>query len=157
MQDADRPPEIQTLPQPARAHRPRVEAKPLRVVPLSESVDWIRRHRRGKRDIGQRSAIRPPEPERAVGLSIHLVALLVYRAMVPAAEQREIRQRGRAALRPMAHVMSLAQWESTTREAAAVVSVVQRAPQHRGNRPRSRPDLHDAPVLIVLFVVALTV
>ena len=150
MQDADRPPEIQTLPQPARARRPRVQSEPLRVVPLSEGLDRIRGHRRGRRDIRQRSAIRPPELERAVGLSIHLIALLVYRAMVPATEERKVRQRGRPALRPVAHVMPLAQWEAAAREAATVIPVLQRAPQRRRNRPRARPDLHDAPVLIVL-------
>ena len=108
MQDADRPPEFQTLPQPARARRPRVEAEPLRVVLFSEGLDRIRGHRRARRDFGQRSAIRPPELERAVGLAIHLIALLVYRAMVPATEQREVRQRGGPALRPVPHVMSLA-------------------------------------------------
>jgi hypothetical protein len=45
--------------------------------------------------------------------------------------------------------MSLAEWEPAAREATAAVSVVERAPQRRRNRPRSRPDLHDAPVRIV--------
>src|SRR3989442_1087362 len=100
MQDADRPPQIQTLPQPARARRPRVETEPLRVVPLSEGLDRISGHRGRRRDIGQGSAIRTPELERAVGLSIHLIALLVYRAMVPATEESEVRERGGPALRP---------------------------------------------------------
>ena len=126
MQDADRPPQIQTLPQPARARRPRVETEPLRVVLFSEGLDWIGGHRRRRRDIGQGSAVRPPELERAVGLSIDMVALLVYRAMVPATEQREVRQRRRPALRPVTHVMSFPQWEPAAREAAAVVPVVQR-------------------------------
>ena len=108
MQDADRPPEIQALPQPARACRPRVEVEPLRVVPLSEGLDRVRGYCGWRRDIRQRSTVRPPELERAVGLSIHLVAFFVDRAVVPATEQREVRQRGRAALRPMPHVMPLA-------------------------------------------------
>ena len=123
--------------------------KPLRVVPLSEGLDRIRRHRRGGRHLGEGPAVRPPELERAVGLSIHLVTLLVYRTMVPATEQREVRERGRATLRPVAHVMPLAQRESAAREAATAVPVVQRAPQRRWNGPCPRPDLHDAPVLIV--------
>ena len=109
MQDTDRPAEIQALPQPPGARRPRVETEPLRVVPLSEGLDRIRGHRRRGRDIGQRPSVRPTELERAVGLSIHLVALLVHRAMVPATEEREVRERSRPALRPVLHVMSLAQ------------------------------------------------
>ena len=108
MQDADRPPKIQTLAQPARARRPRVEAKTLCVVPLSEGLARISGHRSGRRDIRQDPTVRLPEPERAAGLSIDLVALLVHRAVVPPTEQREVRQRGRAALRPMPHVMPLA-------------------------------------------------
>ena len=86
MQDADRPAKIQTPLQPAGACRSSVESESLRVVLLSEGLDRICMHRRGRRDIRQGPAVRPPELERAVGLSIHLVALLVYRAMVPATE-----------------------------------------------------------------------
>ena len=117
---------------------------------LSEGLDRIRKHRRGGRHLGEGPAVRPPELERAVGLSIHLVTLLVYRTMVPATEQREVRERGRATLRPVAHVMPLAEREAAARKTATSVAVVKRTPQRRGNRPRSRPDLHDAPVLIVL-------
>ena len=85
-----------------------METEPLRVVLLSEGLDRIGGYCGRRRYIRQGSAVRPTEGERAVGLSIHLVALLVYRAMVPATEEREVRQRGRPALRPMAHVMSLA-------------------------------------------------
>ena len=90
MQDADRPPEIQTLPQPARACRPCVETEPLRVVLLSEGRDWIGGYCGRRRYIRQGSAVRPTEGERAVGLSIHLVALLMHRAVVPATEEREV-------------------------------------------------------------------
>ena len=104
-----------------------MEAEPLRVVPLSEGLDRIGGHRGRRWDIRQRSAVRPPELERAVGLSIDLVALLVYRAMVPATEEREVRQRGRPALRPVPHVMSLAKREAAARKVAAAVPVVQRS------------------------------
>ncbi len=88
MQDADRPSDVQALAQPACARRPRVQAEPLRVVLGSESLGRIGGHYRGRRDIGQEPAVRPPEMERAVGLSIHLVAFLVDRAVVPATEER---------------------------------------------------------------------
>ncbi len=45
MQDVDRPCHVQALPEPARACRPRVEAKPLRVVPRPEGLDRIGGHR----------------------------------------------------------------------------------------------------------------
>ena len=90
MQDVDRPAHIQALPQPAWACRPSVEAQPLRLVPRPEGLDRISGHRRGRRDIGQEPAVRPLERERAVGLSIDLVALLVDRAVVPATEWQVI-------------------------------------------------------------------
>jgi len=82
-------------------------------------------------------------------LSIDLIALLVDRAVVPATEQREVRERGWAALRPVTDVMPLAEPEPAAREAATLVPVMERAPQRRGNRPGPGPDLDGAPVLVV--------
>ena len=150
MQDTDCPARIQTLPEPARARCPRVEAESQCLVPSSEGLDRIGGYRGRRRDLGQGPAVRPPEPERAVRLSIDLVTLLVYRAMVPATEQREVRERGGSSLGPMVEVMSLAEAESAAREAAALIPVEERSPQRRGNRPGPGPDLHEAPVLVVL-------
>ncbi len=150
MQDVDRPAYIQAFPQPARARRPRVEVERLRGVPRPEGLDRIRGHRDRRRDLGQGLAVRPPERERAVGLSIDLVAFLVDRAVVPATEQREVRERGGAAFGPVAHVMPLAQREPAAREAAPAVPVLKRSAQCRGDRPRPGPDLQEASVLIVL-------
>ena len=149
MQNAERPAQIQAFPEPARARRSRVDSKPLSVVPSPESLDRIGGHRDWRRNLGQGPAVRPAEPERAVGLSIHLITLLVDRAVVPATQQGEVRERGGAALGPMMEVMSLAEQDRAARKAAAIVSVMERAPQRRRNRPGPRPDFHDVPVLIV--------
>src|SRR6266542_965156 len=101
MQDVDRPAEIQALPQPERARRPRVESEALRLVPRPEGLDRISGQGDRWRDVGQQAAVRPPEPEHAVGLEVDLIALLVDRAVVPATEEREVGERGRAALRPV--------------------------------------------------------
>jgi len=90
MQDVDRPADIQALAQPARARRPCVEAEALCDVPGPEDPHRIGGHRGRRRHLGQRPAVRPPELERAVGLSINLVALLVDRAVVPATEQCKV-------------------------------------------------------------------
>jgi hypothetical protein len=149
MQDVDRPAEIQPFPQPERARRPRMELKPLRLVLHPEGLDDIGGHCGWRRDIGKRSAVRAPEPERSVGLSIDLIALLVDRAVMPATEQGQVRERGGAAARPVAEVMALAEREPAAREATGPVSMVKGAPQGRGNRPRPGADLHEAPVLVV--------
>ena len=91
MQDGDRPAQIQALSEPGWARRPRVEVEALRLVLFSEGPDGIDRHRGRRRNFGQGPAVGPPEPERAVGLPIDLITLLVYRAMVPATEQGEVR------------------------------------------------------------------
>jgi hypothetical protein len=150
MQDVDRPHHIQALPQPARARCPRVEVEPLCVVLGSKGLDRIGGQCDWRRDLGQRPAIGPPEPERAVRLPIDLIALLVNRAMVPATQHGEVRERGRPTLRPMLDVMPLAEREPAAREAAAVIPVMESAPQRRGDRPRSGPNFHEAPVPIVL-------
>jgi hypothetical protein len=47
-------------------------------------------------------------------------------AMVTPTEHREIRQRRRAAVRPVTDVMALAKAHAATREAAALIAVVKR-------------------------------
>jgi len=107
MQDIERVTQIQALAQPGRARRPRMQVEPLCVVLRPERLDRIGGHRGRRRNVGDEQAIRAPELQRAVGLSLDLIALLVHRAVMPATEQREIRQRGRAPVRPMMEVMTL--------------------------------------------------
>ena len=149
MQDVERVTQIQSLPQPGRAGRARVEVESLRVVLRPEGLDRIGWHRGRGREVGEQLAVRSPELKRAIGLSIDLIALLVHRAVVPATEQREVRQRGRAPLRPMMEVMALPERQPAAREATALVAVVERAPQCRPNRAGPSADLHGAPVLVV--------
>ena len=72
-------------------------------------MNRISGHRGWRRDVGQHSPVRPPELQRAVGLSGHLIAFFVHRAVMPATEQREIRERRRTAGRPVTDVMALAE------------------------------------------------
>ncbi len=78
--------------------------------------------------LGQEPAVRPPEMKRAVRLSLDPVAFFVDRAVVPATEEREIRERGRAPFGPVAHVMSFAQRQPAAWEAATAISMVKRTP-----------------------------
>jgi hypothetical protein len=102
-----------------------VEAEALSVVPCSECLNRIDWQRDRRRNLGQGPAVGPPEPERAVGLSIDLIALLVDRAVVPATQEREVRKRGRAALRPVAEMVPLGEAAAAAREAAAPVAVAE--------------------------------
>src|SRR2546426_12774530 len=122
----------------------------LRDVCGTEGLDRIGRYAGRRRDVGQRSAMWTPELERAVRRSLDLIALLVDRAVVPATEQREVRQRGRAPVRPVTDVMPLTERQSAAREPAGPVPMVECAPQGGWNRPGSRPDLDEAAVLVVL-------
>ena len=131
VQDADRPPTSRRSPsQPER--RARVETQALRGVLLPERVHWISAHRDGRRHLGQGPAVRPSELERPVGRPRDLVALLVHRAVVPPAEQREVRERRRAALRPVLEMMPLSEPHPAPREAAAVIPVLESPPQRGG-------------------------
>ena len=105
-----------------------MQDEPLRLVPRSDGFHGIVGHLVRKRDLGQELAAGTAEPKLAVRLSIKPVALLVDRAVVPATEQREIRQRGGTALRPVTNVMALSEADPTAREAAAAVAVVERPP-----------------------------
>ena len=128
VQGVDRPAHVQAFPQPTRSRGPRVQDKPLRIVPHSQDFHWIAGHVRSRRDLGQKPAVRAAESKLTVGLSIELVALLVNGAVVPATEQGEIRERGGAALGPVTDVMSLPEPKPATRETAAAVSVMERPP-----------------------------
>ena len=101
MQDVDCPTEIQALSKPAGACRVRIEVKALGVMTGPELRDGIPEHWRRWRHLGQGAAVRPPELERPVGPARHLETLLVHGAMVPTAEEREIRERRGPALRPV--------------------------------------------------------
>jgi len=63
-----------------------MKLKPLRLVLYPEGPDDIGGHCGWRRDVGKRSAVRAPKPERSVGLSIDLIALLVDRAVMPTTE-----------------------------------------------------------------------
>src|SRR3989442_3777161 len=88
-------------------------------------------------------AVGSPKAERSVGLAIDLVSLLVNRAVVATTEQREIRQRRGAAVRPVADVMALTESHATAREAAASKPVVEPASESRrgGARAAAAPPV----------------
>jgi hypothetical protein len=95
------------------------------------------------------AGVRAPELQPAVRLALDLEALLVDRAVMTTAEHREIRQRGGAAVSPVADVMTLPEANSAAREATAAVAMVQRPTEGRRNRPRPGADFHHAPVGVV--------
>ena len=128
MQDVDRPGHIQSLPEPLGARRPRVDPKALRVMTRAESLYGFNGHRGRWRHIREGPAIRAPERQRAVEPARDLETLLVHRAMMPAAEQGEVRERCRPAMRPVAEIMPLAMAHPAAREAAAPVPSVERSP-----------------------------
>ena len=68
----------------------------------------------------------PPELQCPVGPARDLEALLVHRAMMPGTEQREVGQRRRAPVRPVAEMMSLAEAHAAAREPAALVPMMER-------------------------------
>ena len=91
-----------------------------------EGGDGITGHRGRRRDLGQRTPIGPLEPKRSIGGARHPAALFMNRTMMAATEQDEVRECGRAALGPVAHVMPLTDPHVATRKAAAPVSMLQR-------------------------------
>jgi hypothetical protein len=124
MEDIDRPADIQVFPKPAGASCTRVNVETARGVVDPKRIDRIGGHRGLWRYLRQELAVRAPELERAVGTTLHSEAFLVKRAMMPATEESEVRERGGAALRPVADVVALASGQTAAREAASLVSMV---------------------------------
>jgi hypothetical protein len=62
--------------------RVRTEPKALRCVTGPEQSDGVTVTARRLRHLGEHPAIRPPELERLVGSTLHLIALLVHRTVM---------------------------------------------------------------------------
>src|SRR5262249_22809953 len=101
-----------------------------------------------RRDFGHVLSVRPPEPERAVGVAFDLKTLLVHRAVMSTTQERQIRQRRGSALCPVPHVMPLAERRSTPGEATPAVAMKECTSDRGRNRPRSRPYLHHSALFI---------
>ena len=117
-----------------------MKMKPLSDVSRLENLHRIGGYRSRRRHLGQRATIGLAELERPVWGSIDLVALLVDGAVMATAEQGEVRECGRAALRPVTEMMPLGEASVAARKPAISVSSVKRSAQRRRNRPRPGAD-----------------
>jgi len=63
----------------------------LRFVAGAQPLHWISGHGGRWWNLGQGPPVRPPESQRPIGRSIQVIPVLVHHAMVPTAQQREIR------------------------------------------------------------------
>src|SRR5262245_7701198 len=118
-------------------------------MPFVQRSDRISGRDRRRRCFGQDPPIRSAELEGTARLAFEPKSLLVDRSVMPATQQREIRESRGPAFRPVAHVMTLAEPDSTARKAAAVISMLQRTPECRWNRPCPSANLHDSSLLVV--------
>jgi hypothetical protein len=73
----------------------------------------------------------------------------VHRPVMPAAEQRQVRQHRGPALSPVVEMVALGNPNPAAWEAAAPVAMLERPPQGGWNGPGPRPDLHHTPSLVV--------
>jgi len=126
MQDVDRVADVEVLTEPARHRRPRVEDKTRVPVVSAQHAHRIGRQRGSARHVRQDPTVRTSEPKLSVGESVELIALLVHRAVVPATQEREIREPRGPALSPVTDVVSLPDMYAAAREAAPVVSMLER-------------------------------
>ena len=101
-----------------------MDLEPARSVPYLELLDRIDGNDRRRGHLRHHLAIRPSELQRPILKALELVAFLVHRAMVPPAEQRQVRERRGATLRPVLHVMPLPDPDVAAGEAAASVSLL---------------------------------
>src|SRR5262249_42693768 len=109
----------------------------------------MRRHGGWERRVGNDPLIGPPECKRAIRLALDLIALLVDRAVVPATQEREVRELRGPALGPVMDVVRLPDAYAATREATPAVPAVQRPPESRGNRTGPGADLCHTPVRVM--------
>ena len=79
-----------------------------------------------RRDVRQHATIRPSEPQLTIRVAIDLIALLVDAPMVTAAQHDQIGHRGGPAVCPVVDVVALDERQSTSREAATAVTMLER-------------------------------
>ena len=127
MQDVDGVGHVQALAQPTRTRRPRVYLQALRLVLRSECLHGIVRDWGRDRNLGQILVVGTVEAKLPVGLALDPVAFLVHRAVVSAAERYKVAERGGPSSGPVADVMALDEGEPAAREAAALISMLERA------------------------------
>ena len=128
VEDVDRVTHVEAFPEPAGTSRPRMDAQAQCLVLHAEDFHGIAGHFCSRRHLGQRPPVRPAELERSVGPAHDLKTLLVHRAMMPATEHREVGQRRRAPMRPVADMMALAEADAAARKPAALVPMMERPP-----------------------------
>jgi hypothetical protein len=127
-QHIDRPDDVETLSTPLGDRHPVVHAEPRGLVAVSQEQDGIGVRARRSRNLGQELRIRSPKPQLVVAQSLDPISLLVDRPMMPPTEQREIRQRGRPAPRPVSEVMAFCDAHAAAGEPTAPVAVLQCSP-----------------------------
>src|SRR5689334_7060280 len=90
-----------------------------------------------------------PEPQLSIGELLDLKAVFVHGAVVPSAQQHEIRELRRPALGPVTDVMALRVTQSAAGETAASIAMLQCPAERRRNRAGPDSDLGDPTVGIV--------
>jgi hypothetical protein len=89
-------------------------------------VRGVGRHCGRHRNLCEEPPIGPAKSQRTIGFAIDLKPLFVDRSVVLATEQGEVRERGRAPVRPVTDVVALAETHAAPREAAAAVAMLER-------------------------------
>src|SRR5262245_9028092 len=128
MQHVDRVADVQPLSKPAGRRCLCVDVNIVGEVPLAKLRNRIGRYGRSCWAFGEDRAVGTPETELAIWLSLDVITVFVDRAVVPTAQRREIRQGRRAAMRPMANMMTLAKRPPAAREATSLIAMFKRTP-----------------------------
>ena len=128
MQDIDSIAEVQSITEPARLRCLCVDVNAAGSVSFAKHRRGFARYRRHRRDLGDEASVGPAKAELSVGLSLYLKPFFVNRAVVPATQHRQIRQRRRTAVRPVPDVMTLPEPPAAAGEAAALIAMFERTP-----------------------------
>jgi hypothetical protein len=100
----------------------------LRLVTFADRRDGIVRRHTGRWHVGQRRAVRPAESQRLVGPALDLITFFVNCSVMATTQQHQIAQRGRPPVRPVPHMMPLADPDLTARKPTVSISIQQSAP-----------------------------
>ena|SRR5438067_11018613 len=128
MQHVDGIADVEALSEPSGFRCARVDGDAFGGVLCAKHRNGIGRYRRLRRPCEDDGAVRPPEAQLAVRLSVDLKSFFVNRAVVSTTQHREIRQGRRPAVCPMADVMTLSELSTTAGKPTALIAMFERAP-----------------------------
>ena len=149
MEDQYGPVQVEALAVPVRGCRVCVDRNPARLEMSRSRLEWRTTPVRQRRGLGQRPAIGPEEVRGAVIPKLDSESFFVDGPVVVSAQEDEILELRRTAVRPVAYMVRIAVVAVTPGKPAPLVPVRERAADSRRDGPGLAADVQNGAIQVV--------